>query len=153
MIKLNSDTATRLSQGVQSGNAIELPFFTPVFWVVNGDARLRTAGGAAYYGGWAVSAEDWQRALEDWGMKEEDVPICGRTELVTADGKAMDCYTTRNLVFAPICTRTTWIMSKEGGQASRSSAYQAGARQNVQAIVYLAYRNKEGVFTPWGLPC
>ena len=146
-ITLSGDTGSRLNQGVQSGNAIELPFHAPVFWTVNGDARMKNAGGAQYFGGWAVAAEDWQKFLEDSGMKEDQVPSVQRTDIVTADGKTLDVYTCRNLLVAPIATRTTWITQKEGGSTSRSSQYSAGSRQNCQALVYLATGSPEKGFT------
>ncbi len=88
MITLNGDTAARLNTGMQVGSAVELPFFAPVFFVWNGDARMRGAGGIHYFGGWAVSAEDWQKAPDEWGIEEQ--PGITRTELVTADQKTLD---------------------------------------------------------------
>jgi hypothetical protein len=46
MITLKSETAERLGQGMSVGSAIELPFFAPVFWTINGDARMKAVGGA-----------------------------------------------------------------------------------------------------------
>lgn len=145
MIQLQGDTAERLNGGIQVGGTIELPFFTPRFWALNGDARLMALGGAQYFGGFAVSAEDMAQAQEDWGVDLNTIPFA-KSNQITADGKTIEVYTARNLIVAPITIRTTWTQ-KEGG---RFSQYVQGTRQHVQAIAYLAVKSKEQPYQPLG---
>jgi hypothetical protein len=140
-ISLQGDVASRLSGGMQVGSAIELPYFAPKFWAVNGDARLASLGGALFFGGWAVDALDWEKALaEDWVLEENEMPQgFAKSVIVTADGRNVDAYVSRSIVVAPICTRVMWVLA----DGTRLPAYTQGARQHVQAIVYLGHKRAD----------
>jgi hypothetical protein len=140
-ISLQGDVASRLQGGMQVGSAIELPFFAPKFWAINGDARLASLGGALYFGGWAVDAVDWEKAImDDWLLEENEMPQgFSKQVIVTADGRNVDAYVSRSIIVAPICTRVMWVLA----DGTRLTQYTQGARQHVQAIVFLGHKRTD----------
>ena len=141
MITLDNGLSERLKEGMNVGSSIELPFFAPVFWVMNGDPKLRQVGGVHYFGGFAVSAEDWQKAcFEEWGLSSEPAGIV-KTEINTTDGRDLDIYASRHLIVAPICSRITWS-SRDG---MRYTEYVQGTRQHAQVLAYLAVKTESGI--------
>lgn len=139
MITLENGLSERLNEGMSVGSSIELPFFAPVFWVMNGDPKLRQVGGVHFFGGFAVSAEDWQKACYDeWGLANEP-PTITRTEISTTDGRELDIYASRHLIVAPICSRVTWY-TQDG---ARYTEFVKGARQHAQVLAYLAVKNDQ----------
>jgi hypothetical protein len=145
-ISMNADTANRLNGGMQTGNAIELPYFTPKFFVVNGDPRMKAVGGAHFFGGFAVTVEDWQKACEEWGVAPCDTPGFVQSEMDTQDGKTLDVFMGRSLIVAPIANRVTW--ANPDGQ--RFSEYAPGTRQHAQVICELAKKSEDGAFETFG---
>lgn len=145
-ISLSGDTANRLNGGMQTGNSIELPYFTPKFWVVNGDPRLRAVGGAQFFGGFAVTVEDWQKACEELGIEVCTPPGFIQTETETQDGKTLEVFMSRNLIVAPIANRVTWT----NADGQRFNAYAPGTRQHAQVIAYMARKLEDGTFDTFG---
>lgn len=143
-IKLNQQTADRLGQGMAMGGGIELPFHAPVLWVVNGDAKMRQSNNALYFGGWVGKMTDVQAAQRSWGI---DFLPAGWTEseIIPNQGQAFMAYLTRSLLVAPIGLRIGWI----GPGQARYEQYTAGARQHVQALVFVGSREKGGMIG-WG---
>lgn len=135
-----SDTSlgTRLNDGMNLGGGIQLPFTAPVFWTINGNPALRQLGGAQYFGGWASDAGDFDEALRQWAFAAPPKPFI-LTDMVSTDGKNYQAYTARNFLIAPICFRRGWITQDN----TRTAEYTKGARQHVQALCILAYRNGE----------
>lgn len=147
MITLPDDVSASLNTGMQVGSAIELPFFTPTFWFLNGDARLLQVGGASYFGGWAVSKEHWDRATkEEWFTDPSENAGLVETNLVTSDNKPLETCTSRSLIVAPMCSRLTWT-TQDGG---RYIEYVPGGRQHLQVIALLASRHEDGSFNALG---
>jgi hypothetical protein len=144
MINLDKNVSDRLNEGMNLGGGIQLPFLAPVFFVVNGDPKLKSLGGAQFYGGWAGRAEDIQEA-EDAGLSLPASFVL--TEMTTGDGKGYDAYLTRSVVVAPIAVRQAWITREK----VRSPHYVEGARQHVQALCYMAIKtDANSAYTPWG---
>lgn len=140
-IELDKSVSSRLNDGMQLGGGIELPFFAPVIWCMNGDARLKQLGGASYFGGWACKAEDIEAA------KQMGNPIPhGFTlgDITAADGKSFAAYTSRSVLVAPIAVRTAWVTQA----GTRTAHFVQGGRQHTQAVCYLASKN--GETSPWG---
>ncbi|HEY4692504.1 MAG TPA: hypothetical protein VIH16_03650 [Bellilinea sp.] len=143
-ITLNLETARQMGGGMNIGRDIKLPFHAPLFWVVNGDSRLKAQNNALYFGGWAVKMTDVQEAQRDWGI--DFLPggfVDG--EVVPAQGDPFQAHLVRNLLVAPIGLRIGWI----GEGMAHHAQYQAGARQHVQALVFVGSREKGGMI-PWG---
>lgn len=138
-IVLQGEAASRLKEGMSVGNSIELAYFTPKFWVINGDARLKQVGGAQYFGGFAVSKEDWQMACDEWGFEPFALNGFVETDLNTADGKSIEVFSGRSLLVAPVASRVTWF-TQDG---TRTNEYIKGSRQHVQVIAYLAMKVDE----------
>jgi hypothetical protein len=139
-INIDPGVAQKLGEGVQTGNATELPYFCPAIWALNGNKQLLALGNAQYYGGWAIKAEDWEKACRDEWFTNPIPTFFAKTTMTTGDGKSLDVYTTRSLIVAPIATRTTW--AQESG--SRTMEYVEGSRQHVQAICMLANQTDQG---------
>lgn len=146
-ISLNGNTAERLNGGMQTSNSIELPYFTPKFWVVNGDARMRAVGGAQFFGGFAVTVEDWQKACEEWGFDQPcDPPGFAQSQIDTQDGRTLEVFLGRNLIVAPIANRVTWA----NADGQRFSDYAPGTRQHAQVICLMAHKLEDGSFETFG---
>ena len=143
-IQLNQRTADALGQGMNMGGGIELPFHAPVLWVVNGDARMRQANNALYFGGWAGKMTDIQEAQRNWDVNFLPHGFT-EGEIVPGQGAAFPAYLTRSLLVAPIGLRTSWI----GQGQARHDHYEPGYRQHVQALVFVGAREKGGM-VPWG---
>lgn len=135
-----SDTSlgSRLNDGMNLGGGVQLPFTAPVFWTINGNPALRQLGGAQYFGGWACDAGDFDDAMRQWSYTAAPKQFV-LSDMVSNDGKSYQAYTARNLLIAPICYRRAWI-TQEG---TRVAEYTKGARQHVQTLAVLAYRNGE----------
>lgn len=144
-ISLQGDAAERLQTGMEVGNATELPFFVPKMWVVNGDARLVSVGGALYYGGWAVSADDIKQFQEKYKFPEIPSFLQPGT-MVTSDGKNIDIFSARSLIVAPIASRTTWSLQ----DGTRLREYAPGSRQHAQVIALLANKDATGHYEVMG---
>lgn len=145
-INLDSNISNRLNEGMNLGGGIQLPFMAPVFFVINGDAKLKGLGGAQYFGGWAVKAEDLQDAAAT-GLVIPSTYVL--SEMTTSDGKTYEAYTMRSIVVAPIAVRQAWITREK----VRSPHYVEGARQHVQALCYMAIKtgeNGSATYAPWG---
>ncbi len=143
-IEIPEEIGNRLSEGMAGEGGAQLPFLAPVLWIVNGNLRLKSVGGAQYFGGWATNQEDIDSAAESLG---KNIPA-GLTadEMTSKDGKPFSVYTARAVIVAPIAVRTSWT-ARDGGM--RMHDYFPGARHHGQALVYLA--SKEGQkYTPWG---
>jgi len=144
-IRMNQSTAERLGQGMNMGGGIELPFHAPVLWVVNGAANQRQANNALFYGGWAGKMTDIQEAQRNWLV--EFVPSgFVESEIFPEQGESFPAFLTRSLFVAPIGLRVGWI----GPGQTRYAKYEPGARQHVQALVFVGSREKTGATVPWG---
>ncbi len=152
-ISLKPETSATLNEGMQAvGAAIELPFPAPVFYVVNGDPRLKSAGGAQYYGGWATDADKLIEASVVWTENGTVPDGLERTEMMSAGNKTLDVFTARSIVVAPIDMRKSWFTQDQNGSIQRSPDYFQGARQHIQALCMLAEKHEDGTFLAWG-PC
>jgi hypothetical protein len=145
-INLDSDISNRLSEGMRSGSAIELPFPVAYAWALNGQAGYKSQGAALYYGGWACKVDDIQAVAEQRGN-----PLPSDWKQVTIasrDGDEYDAYTTRHLIVAPIGKRESWLYD-----GRRVNDYVEGGRRHLQVLAYLAEskgENGEKTFIPWG---
>ena len=147
-IQMDEETLAASQDGMQVSSMIELPFPAPYLWVINGDVKLKASGGAQYFGGFSTDAEKLIEAGLPYNQTE---PPAGwtREEIIAANGKSIDSFMSRSVIVAPIDFRKSWFWKTPGGIAQRSADYFQGARQHVQALVYLSGK-KDGAFVPWG---
>lgn len=147
MIDLPQELGNKLKSGMETDGGIKLPFPAPIFWVINGDAKMKTKD-AQYYGGWASKEADLEDALQQLKL---DLPAgIELTEMSTKDGKEYGAYITRSLLVAPIAKRQAWIVTRPDGSETRKERYSDGekARQHVQILCQLAVKTGDGIF-PW----
>lgn len=143
-IQLDQSVAAKLNQGVDLGGGVQLPFLAPYIWTLNGTAALKALGGAQYYGGWVVKQEDIEDCARDTHRTIPAEFIL--SEISTKDGGTFPGYTSRHVIVAPIGIRKAWVTS----EGVRYHEYQPGTRQHVQALCYLATKEGEGQYHPWG---
>lgn len=143
MIKLANEISKTLTKGMEMGGGIELPFFAPVAWVVNGDAKLKALGGALFFGGWAINAEDMEQAMQQFG--EAAVPSGWvKGEMISGQGKSFDAYTSRSILVAPIAVRESWFNQN----GVRKPTFDIGLRHHVQVLSFVGFKN--GTIHPFG---
>ena len=135
-IELDQNVANRLNEGMTTGGGIELPFYAPVLWVVNGEAKLSKVGGAQFYGGWAAKEEEIT-ACVDYGLVVPSNLTFG--DMTANDGTTFNVFTTRNVIVAPIATRKAWLKDQV-----RHSSYVEGGRQHVQALCWMCNWETDG---------
>jgi len=147
-IQLPDNVASALAGGMETRGAIELPFSAPVFWTINGDARLAGVGARAlYFGGWAVDAEQFSDALQNAGLA---MPTFLEPGVITNErGDAIDILTTRAVLVAPIGMRHAWLVANPGGQVIRSAEFVQGGRQHVQVLCFAGQKIGDQ-YQPWG---
>jgi hypothetical protein len=146
------ESAERLGGGMNMGGGIMLPFDTPNFWWMNGDPRQRAlaqATPALYFGGWAAKFEAIEAVKKD---RENLIPGgLVQTDIYTQDNKNFVAYTTRNIVCALIGFRSCWVLTDPAdGRTQRAVEFVQGARQHMQVLALMAYKDRAGAYHPWG---
>jgi hypothetical protein len=117
----------------QSG--IKLPFPAPTLYWYNGKTEFMTVEeitDARRFGGWGVSKED----IDNLGVAPS--PAWKLHDLTNKDAKQYQAYLFRTVWVAPIARRSAWF---ENEGSSKSS---------LNILAYLALRNAEGKFLPYG---
>ncbi len=119
------------------GEGIRLPFNAPYVWWSNGANISKQTGGAPYFGGWAMSAEDMALAAAD----NNDVLPLGWTsyDLTNAEGEDYTAFMCRVAYVAILGTRFRWIDGQDGGKG----------KGQYQVLAYLAYQNQERKMVPF----
>lgn len=146
-IELNQNVADRLNEGMEESGGIELPFYAPYLWTINGNPQLKALKNAQYFGGWATKMEDMIEFISQYGKK--DLPAgFENVEIAPKNGNAFDALIARHVIVAPIAMRKSWIIGGDG-TATRYSGYTEGGRLHVQALVLLASKQDEQ-YTPFG---
>lgn len=150
LISVPEEISKSIKSGMEHGGAIQLPFSAPFLYVVNGNARFKTAAGVSYFGGWATDQETMDEVLKETG--QELPKYFAKEEMSSSEGKPLSVYTSRFVVCAPIAFRESWVIEK-----NRYPEFREGARRHVQMISYLADSWIEGekgkrqrVYAPWG---
>lgn len=145
-INMDLNLAKKLDQGMRMGDAVELPFPVVYVWTLNGQASLKSQGGAQYFGGWACKAEDLETISEQNGIA---VPReWKKVDIATRDGDEFQAYTARHVIVAPIGKRESWLLD-----GRRFSDYVEGGRRHLQVLSYLAEavgENGSRQYIPWG---
>lgn len=143
-IQLDQTIADKLNTSMKLGGGVELPFVAPYLWVINGDPKMKSVGGAMYFGGWACKAEDFNAVMEQFALSLP--PNFKQQEIVINDGSAFDSYTARSLLVAPIGVREAWLKDDK-----RYPGYVEGARRHVQALVFMGVKTADDKpYEPWG---
>lgn len=123
-------------KGAMSDNSgIKLPFPAPVLYWYNGKTDFKNVAEITdprRFGGWGVSKED----LDNLGIAPS--PAWKLHDLTNKESKSYQAYLFRSAWIAPIARRSAWF---ENEGKSRSS---------VNILAYLALRNAEGKFLPYG---
>jgi hypothetical protein len=117
----------------QSG--VKLPFAAPTLYWYNGKTAYKDdeeIKDARRFGGWGIDKE----ALEEQGLPPS--PAWKLHKLSSAKGDSFEAYLFRSAWVAPIARRHAWF-ENEGKSKS-----------TVNILSYLALRNKEGKFLPYG---
>jgi hypothetical protein len=146
-IELDPNISRKLNDGMDAGDAVELPFPVAYVWALNGQTSEKTAGNALYFGGWACKKEALENVVEEIG----NVIPSGWTEVTIGarDGSEFDAYITRHIIAAPIAKRMSWV--KDG---VRLSEYQEGGRRHLQVLAYMAeveVKKDKRTYLPWGM--
>jgi hypothetical protein len=133
---------------LDTGGSTELPFPTPAFWVMNGNAALKQVGGAHYFGGWACSSEKLQAPMDFWESDNMTFPIPGfeETEVDIAQG-TLPVYTSRSLLICPMGIRQYSTM-EINGYDRRVAPFTPGARPGLQVLGLLGFVSDKTVY-PW----
>lgn len=121
-----------LNNPLQTGDYVELPFFAPYLYVINGKANLKKADdkiNPPYFGGFGIAREDFENAVAEFGNPNS----FGFYTMVNQEGNEYEIYAARAVAVAPIVTRERWV---EG-------------RSHLQILCLMAYR-KDDHFAPWG---
>ena len=123
-------------QGAMQGERIELPFFAPTVWWMNGQNNqkqlVKVNGPAPYFGGWAANADELELA-------PDIPPSFVKATLTNRQGQEYDVYTTRLVSVAVIAKRQKWVVDDTGR-----------GKSHVNLLCYLASASKEKGYTPWG---
>lgn len=131
--ELDQTLVNELANPLQTGDFVELPFYAPFVWVLNGKANLKNPTdkiNVPYFGGFAVSKEDFELAVTEFGNPGNFTFY----PMTNQEGKDYEVYASRTVAVAPIVTRERWI---EG-------------RGHVQILAYAGRRADDGQFAPWG---
>lgn len=131
--QLDPTLTNELANPLQTGDFVELPFYAPYLWVLNGKANLKNPQdkfNVPFFGGFAVSRDDFELAVTEYGNPGNFVFYT----MVNQEGKEYEIYASRAVAVAPIVTRERWI---EG-------------RGHVQVLAYAGMRGENGYFAPWG---
>lgn len=142
-LQLDEQIARKLEGGMQSSDAITLPFPHAILWVINGAGSYRSQGGALYHGGWSCNTDELQEAVQQQGL---EIPADWKSITQDSrDGTEYEAYVTRSVICAPVGKRESWLL-----EGQRSSNYVKGGRRHIQVLVMLAEKGKGGKFIPWG---
>ena len=137
------EAAGAVSAASTIGEAIQLPFFAPVFWWVRGDSTVQpdVGSGVRHFGGWATDAT----ALEAEGL--EIPPYLMQEYFTSDDGKSYAVYACRTLAVAQIGIRFRWTIRRnpDGSVDARDKG-----RGHVHILCHSAtYDKKAKTYTPW----
>jgi hypothetical protein len=130
-----SEYQEELKGAMNDQSGIKLPFPAPTLYWYNGKTdfmNVKEITDPRRFGGWGVSKED----LDNLGVLPS--PAWKLHDLTNKDAKPYQAYLFRSAWVAPIARRSAWF---ENDGKSRSS---------VNILAYLALRNKEGAFLPYG---
>ena len=130
--QLDPTLTNDLMNPLQTGDFVELPFYAPYLWVLNGKANLKNPQdkiNVPYFGGFAVSKDDFELAVTEYGNPGNFTFYT----MVNQEGKEYESYAVRALPIAPIVTRERWV---EG-------------RGHVQILAVAAMRADDGHFAYW----
>lgn len=130
-----SEFQDELKGAMSDNSGIKLPFPAPTLYWYNGKTDFKTVEeikDPRRFGGWGVSKED----LDALGIPPS--PAWKLHDLTNKESKSYQAYLFRSAWVAPIARRSAWF---ENDGKSRSS---------VNILAYLALRNQEGKFMPYG---
>jgi hypothetical protein len=125
-----------LKGGMNDKSGIKLPFPAPTLYWYNGKTEFMTVNEITdprRFGGWGVSKED----IDNLGVAPS--PAWKLHDLTNKDAKQYQAYLFRTAWVAPIARRSAWF-ENEG----------ASAKSSLNILAYLALRNAEGKFMPYG---
>ena len=133
---------------MQSSAKVELPFYTPAFWIVNGKPAMKALGGVGFFGGWACEQTKLEAAREHWENIQVPPPGMSADEVALDNGDMLNCYTARAAYFAVIGVRMFSTVSNNG-ETRRVAPFTQGARPAIQVLAILGYRDENKVIQPW----
>jgi len=146
-ITLDDKISKSLSEGMNTGSGVELPFPVVYLWAMNGQTAYKQQGGAPYFGGWACKAEQMDDMLTKTGLNLPAKWV--KSTNAARDGSEFEIYSSRDVIVAPITKRISWVRD-ENGRSVRHPHYIEGGRQHVQVLAYLAEQMENKEFHPWG---
>lgn len=124
-----------LKGGMNDNSGIKLPFPAPTLYWYNGKTAFKDIPeikDARRFGGWGVGKDD----MDEQGIAPS--PAWQLHNLTNSKGKAFEAYLFRSAWVAPIARRFAWF-ENEGK-----------SRSTINILSFLALRNKEGAFLPYG---
>lgn len=140
-IQFDPNVANKIKAGMQTGEAVELPFPVVYLWVINGQTSYKAVGGALYYGGWACKQEQALEVAQASGLAIPDDWV--EAAIALKDGE-YEGFTTRAIMVAPFGKRESWLLD-----GRRHAQYVEGGRRHVQYLAYMA-ELREKTLVPWG---
>lgn len=140
-ITLNQSITGAVNSRMEMGGGVELPFPTVYFWWSNGDprnARLAQQAPVSYFGGWTCKQNEMEMACQS---NQANRPTGLYADMLTPmnGGAPFEVYQSRQLIAAPIAVRQQWRETNG-----------TGARSHTQLLAYLASKEDNGQFMPWG---
>jgi hypothetical protein len=130
-----SEYQEEMKGSMSDNSGIKLPFPAPTLYWFNGKTDFKDVAeikDPRRFGGWGVSKED----LDTLGVQPS--PAWVLHNLTNKEGKSYQAYLFRSAWVAPIARRSAWF--ENDGRA----------RSSLNILAYLALRNKEGKFLPYG---
>jgi hypothetical protein len=140
-IQFDPNVAAKIKAGMQTGEAVELPFPVVYLWVINGQTSYKAVGGALYYGGWACKQE---QALEVAQASGLTIPADWVESAIALKDGEYEGFTTRSIMVAPFGKRESWLLD-----GRRHAQYIEGGRRHVQYLAYMA-ELRDKTLVPWG---
>jgi hypothetical protein len=143
-IQFDPNVANKIKAGLQTGEAVELPFPVVYLWVINGLPSYKQQAASApalYYGGWACKQEQALEVAQASGLAIPDDWV--ESAIALKDGE-YEGYTTRSIMVAPFGKRESWLLD-----GRRHAQYVEGGRRHVQYLAYMA-ELRDKTLIPWG---
>jgi hypothetical protein len=108
-INPNMDAVNTINEGQQQ-EGIRLPFPVSYARWVNGEARNKKNADVTYFGGWSISADQYEAQVSLQG--NAPLSYMSKTSMTNDAGSDYDAYNSRFIICAEICRRERWIEEK-----------------------------------------
>jgi len=146
-INIPEKSRTAFEGSMKTSQAVELPFPTPAFFVVNGDVKLKPFNDFRYFGGWSCHTDKVIEATSKWENAPYPIPGLEHLDMVDDKGSPYSVLSARSLIVAPIGIRLFSTL-KDNGFKKRVAPFTKGATPGIQILCLLAYKDEQKQITP-----